>query len=737
MSTINDDKKPLKKRREKLDGVEVPLREQIPAKLAAKLEKMAIGQKVVDLWNKGDSNRSVWLDKQLEFEKDLDVDSNEDSQGPFSGSSSLHIPMPLTVLKTMHARMVQALLPVDEPLHVKSRNQASEANRQYVQDVMTYTVKDWTNEGDGVEAEADAWLWDVCGKGSGILKARWDRQYERFVDVVVEEELRPMKTINPLTGEIIETSRKVPVEKEKIRQVLCVNCPKVQRKDLEAVVMIGGKGDPQKADAVIEKYQVTASKAWTLVDQKLFVEDAVEEMIDGGKDYEHEILKAEQDAQTGIEDQNDDSKHDRYTVLEAYLNVDVDGSGIHSKVVVWVHPRSRRILRATYLRRLSPQGVVPFFKADFIRKPDQVYGVGVLEMLHSLSVEMDAMHNMRIDFGLLAAMPYGFYRPTSSIEPKTLPLEPGVLIPLDDPQRDVYFPNLGNRTATLFQEEAAIQTMVERLTGMNDLTYGAITGAQGATRTATGTRALQAESSVNLAIPLRNIRRAWRRCMRYVFTMVQEKKPVGISFAVTGEDGNNYWRTIDTSTHASLMGDFDFDISANSEDSNPQVVAQKADLSLQQAQDMLAIQLGIVSPSNYYEAKKNWFRAMGIKDYGRFITKPADYQLTLSPEEEASRVLRGIPVQVSLQGDHQGFVAYVQALLSEDEVMGQLAPQAAAALQAQVQKHMEMAQALQQMQAQSANRQQVATNTGLSGIASGPMDIGPVTGGGSGDGQAA
>ncbi len=40
------------------------------------------------------------------------------------------------------------------------------------------------------------------------------------------------------------------------------------------------------------------------------------------------------------------------------------------------------------------------------------------------------MHNMRIDFGMISVMPVGFYKANSSLDPKTITMEPGALIGL-------------------------------------------------------------------------------------------------------------------------------------------------------------------------------------------------------------------------------------------------------------------------------------------------------------------
>lgn len=715
MSIVNQDKKVLQDgRKETLETPVVPLRDQIPEKLAQRLEKKDIGTKVEELWAVGNSNRAEWLNKQRIYLKDVDEFSTATDEGPFAGSSNLHIPLSLSVLKTYHARMMEALL-LDNGVNTKARNHASIDRVPLVQDTMIYALQRWSNHGDGVEAEVDDWIWEGCGMGSAILKDAWKKEYDWYTDVEEVEEIINEETMDG-EGNPIVVPMPLRVEREVVKKELCFDGPIKRRVDHGDLVFVGGKGDIKRADAIIETHFMTASELWTLVDTGVFRKEAVRTIIDAGPDSEsgedHSFQKQDRAENSGIANIDSENKLDRYAIREAYLKIDVTDSGINSNVVVWTHPRTRALCRATYLRRVSNTGEVPYSKVDFLRRPGQDYGVGLLEMLHPLQVEMNAMHNLRVDFGMLATMPVGFYRATSSLNPETLRLEPGALIPVDNPHEDIVFPNLGNRTAFGLQEEAGIQTMVERLVNMNDLAFGVMTGAQGATRTATGARALQAESNTNLNVFLRRFRRAWSRSLRYMFSLIQERIPDGLAFRITGEDGSDYWRQV--KNREDLQGDFDFEISANSADSNPQIAIQKSATVLQEMRDPLAIQLGIVTPGNYYEAKKDHFRSIGVRNYGRYLTKPPEHVLLLSPEEEVNRVLRGYEVPVTLQGDHEGFVAYVDFIMSNDHLLAQYSPDQVFVLEAQKRRHQQMAVQMQELQAQQANQSQIQANSQLS-----------------------
>jgi hypothetical protein len=705
-----------KGRKNTLEGVEVPLRERSIQKLVSKLEDLEVGKSVVDVWNAVNVRRQEWLNRQrhmlLEYDEFFDpiYDAAQD------WSSTLHLPIAFTHAKTYHARFLAALLGVDPPFTVKSRTAANSDRAMLIQDLMRYTLSSWANENEGIEDVVDAWLWSWVTSGCGILKIRWDRKYSKYLDVVSKQVPgAPQFVMNPQTGqeEVVRPPKTIEVEEEVMKT--CFDGPMIEWVPAEDVAIDGGGGDPKKADSVIHQNYMTASQLWTLADMGVFRGDIVEQVIEGGEQLlssePANMIKLDKTdaAGTGSPDKTTDLP--RYQILEAYIKVDVDGSGITSDLIVWVHKDTGLILRATYLYRVMPTGQRPFVKIDFHKRHGEDYGVGLIELLYSLTKEIDAIHNMKIDFGLISSMPFGFYRPTTSQNTEDrMPYEPGTLLPLDNPQADVYFPNLGNRTAFGFQEEAALMQTIERLTSISDISLGII-GGQGASRTATGTRALLGESNANLDVFLRRMNRGWRRVLTYLFHLLQQKLPPGFQFRVLGDDGNTYWEQVESPRE--LEGMFDFEIEPNSANSNRTIQVEVANSILQTIANPLFIQIGIVTPLELYEALKNKFKVEGIRDFGKFIKKPEGFTRLFTPEEVANRILAGVDVRLGPEQDLGGFVEYVQYIVDNDELLGQFNEDQAVALVKKQREAQAMMEAMQAQAAQQANAQQIQTNAGL------------------------
>lgn len=713
MKAANDDRAIVENRKItfKKEIEEESLLEKSPKKLFKMLDEENYGSEVYKMWLQGNGDRNMWLTRQQAFLDEYDEFLDPINEAPAAWAADLHLPVALSIGKTFHARFYAALMGQEPICNVKARKAANEERSQVVQDLMQYTLKSWANDYTGIDAEMDSFVWNWCMRGTAFVKIGWDKKYSKIIDVVKKKVPTIQYVMNPETGEedVVEVVKEVEVEEEIIQEDC--NAPRIKDVAPEDLLVIGGRGDLDQADVVIEQMFMTASDLWTLADQSIFNTEAVKEVIQGGQDQQsgqvNNGIKQQQIEKSGETNLDREYDLDRYQILEAYIKKDVFDSGINSDIVVWVHGQSGKILRATFLHRINKKTKKrPYAKADFYIREGQTYGIGLIELTYSLCKEIDALNNMAMDFGLLSSIPFGYYRASSSMSTESLPIEPGSLIPVDNPQ-DIVFPNLGARQSFSMQHLQFLYSMIERLTGINDLNLGVI-GGQGVTRTASGVNALQSESNANLDIFLRRLNRAVRKIFNYTFAMVQEKMPDGFEFRLLGDNGKDYFRQI--KSREEISGEYDFELEPNSANSNPGVRQQVANAVLQLTGSMLDIQLGIVTPLQRYEALKNYLVSMGVRDYGRFIQKPPQQMRTFTPEELANRILAGIDTQISPEMDLQGFVAYVEQVLGDDQLLGQFNQDQAIALVKKSQEAQQMMAALEEQQAQQRNAKQMQIN---------------------------
>lgn len=694
--------------------VTASLRDQQIDKLWNILDEKNYGQKIINTWMRANSDRTEWLERQATFLQELDQFIDPIYDPALEWSSTLHLPTSLSICKAYHGRMYAALMSVDPPFVVKARKSANVDRAVMIEGLMRYALFDWMNQNEGCEDAVDRWLWDWVTKGYGILKGRWHREFTRFADIDTQQIDEVDLQTDPVSGRQVPVKRVRQVEKEVTRTIETFCGPMLEHVALEDFVIVGGEGDAQKADYVMHSTRYTATELYSLADQKIFRPEIVDAIIASGKSYpvstdQTGFIKQQQIENAGMAMLNKEHELDRYRVIEAYLKVDVDGSGIASDIIAWVHEGTKKILRATYLRRVEPTGMRPFFPIHFHLRQGTEYPVGLVELTYSLCKAIDAMHNIKVDVGLISSMPVGFYRPTaSSLKEERMPIEPGALIPVDNPQTDVFFPNLGSRTAFGMQEEAALMEQINRLTSISDLNYGLMQG-QGATRTATGTRALLGESSNNLNIFIQRMNRGWKRALKYTFALLQYRLPAGFSYRILGDNGDDYFKEIPD--RMEIAGMYDFQLESNSVNSNKQIQIEQANMIMQTTSNPMDLQLGLVTPLERYEAIAYMYKVNGITDVSRFVRKPDKIVHVFTPLELANRILSGVDVNLDPTQDLKGFIAFVQHVLEDDQLNGQFDVYHLGILMRKAKEAQNLLGAMEAAQAQNSANMQQQLNT--------------------------
>ncbi len=694
------------------DYFKAQLRDATVESLVTKCDDLNIGKKVQDMWAQHDAHISTNAERMKKLQNwDEYID---DFEMGYDGTSNIHIPLPMIVLKTFHARMYQALLAVDPPFSVRAMQEAYKDDEEMVYGLMAWTLKEWCNYNEGIEAVADRWLWNWCAYGSASLKVRWDCKYSRYMDVVDTYQQGPSTyevVIDPTTGKVeevekpsvIKSQREIPVT-EKIYEGPIIDF--VAREDL---AIIGGK-DVQMCDAIIHRAWFTGDKLQSEALRRVFDQERVDNMIDAGPHSEAGKLgmdkQSDREINSGKQTLDVNEDQDRYEILEAYLEVDVNNDGLNESIIVWVDNQSGTVLRATYTHRVLRGGKRPFANVEFIPREDHGYAMGLLELIHPISVELDMIHNIKVDIGIMAAQPIGFYRAATGLDPVKLKIKPGDLIPVDDPGSHVFFPQLGDRSGFFKDEESILLQHAERLTAINDINTATL-GRQGAARTATGVSQLVAENSANLDIFIKRMQRGWRQMLRILWQTLQQRLPNGTEFRVTGRDGRDYFKTIN---RMNIQQRIDFFIESTSVNSNRQLQLEQTMQVLAQMMNPLFLQMQITKPNGIYEALKDYFQALGRKDYARFITKPENVMRQLTAEEELARLLNGKKVPVTPEMDHEGFMELAQDVLSDENALPTYGPQNLGMVKMQIQQHKAMYEAMQAQAGQIAQAQQQGYN---------------------------
>lgn len=638
------------------------LRYRIPSKLERlfteepeKLKKL--GSYITDQIRLSDSERNEFFNRLVKYRQAWKDFVSAGLDPAFEGAHNVHVPLMYANIKAMHARIFQAVLGVQPPFSLRPRNPVPETMKEDKEQLLRWVINDYANMQQGWDSAIDDDIWNFVADGKAITKQYWLRDVRKFTDV--EEQVR-----RPI--ELDADGFPVVDEKEVEKEEVVWDCPILETVPLEDFWIIGKKSwDIDKADLIDHMQDYSKSDLIKAARLGFFYKDVVDEIIEynpaGGTETGtlNRDLKMLEDFTSGIDKSTSQAGIKTYKIHECYLRYDIDDDGIDEELVVWVEGNCRKVLRITYLERVGPGGKRPFTLKLFT--PD---GKGLGELLYGLNNEIDYIHNQRLDYGTLQNLPFFFYRAASGLNPVQLKVGPGSGIPVDDPQGDVMFPRLGGGTAYGFQEEAQVSRYAEKVS-VPEFAFGSM-AAQGATRTATGTAALVNELNANIDIHIKRYQRGFKRNLYILDLQCQDLLPLGMVIRVGGVDGKEIYKRFED--RGALRFACDFELTANSVSSNKAIERETAQMLMQMLANPIALQTGIATQGNLYNAFKNVLQKFEVQNVDAYITKPADSpDSPYTAKDEINMIIAGVKPPLVIKDRHAEKLALFDAFEKSDD----------------------------------------------------------------------
>jgi hypothetical protein len=686
------------------------MRYRIPKKLEAlfenepeKLSKLA--NKIMTQIRLSDSDRGEFINRLVQYRQSWKDFVSAGLNPAFDGSHNVHVPMAYSNIKAMHARVYQAVMDISPRFSLKPRTRIPEIQKEDKEELLNWVINDYSNMQQGWEGTVDEDIWNFTADGKAITKQYWLRDIRKFTDVE-ETVKRPIQ--------LDEDGYPVVEEKEIEKEEVLYDCPMLETVKLEDFWIIGKKNwDIDKADLIDHMQDYTKSDLVKAAKLGFFHQASVDEVLSQEPSQPPNMqtnnlniaLKQLDDFTTGINKLGSIAGIPSYKIHECYLRYDIDDDGIDEELVVWLEEKKKRILRITYLERVGPGGKRPFTIKLFT--PD---GKGLGELLYGLNNEIDYIHNQRLDYGTLQNLPFFFYRAASGLNPIQLKIGPGMGIPVDNPNEDVMFPRLNGGTSYGFQEEQQVTRYAENTSGITQFALGNLQQ-QGATRTATGTAALVNELNANIDIHIKRYQRGFKRNLYILDLQCQDLLPLGTIIRVAGMDGKDIYKQFED--REALRFAADFELSANSINSNKAIERETAQMLLQQLANPIALQTGITNQENLYNAYKNLLQKFEIKDVDAYITKPQSTpDSPYNAKDEINMIICGVKPPLVIKDRHPEKLAFYDEFEKSDEFSW--LTQDHIPLYLEVKKyHEQMAQAMQ-AQAMNPALQQGMMNLGLS-----------------------
>jgi hypothetical protein len=604
------------------------------ANLADFLPDEVLGRMASDLSSKYQDYVSSRKDWEQTYTKGLDLLGFKYDQRtePFSGASGATHPVLAEAVTQFQALAYKELLPADGPvrtqiLGMQTPDKVQQASR--VKDFMNYQIMDQMKE---YEPEFDSMLFHLPLSGSTFKKVYYDEVEGRAVSKFVPAD----DLIVPYTATSLD--------------------------DAEAIIH-----RVKISENELRKQQVAG-----------FYRD-----IEIGKpgDKESDVEKKERELEGVTKSANEDV----YTLLECHVNLDIEGfedvnqqtgepSGIKLPYIVTLEEGSREILsiKRNYEVGDPKKNKIQYFVHFKFLPGLGFYGFGLIHMIGGLSRTATAALRQLLDAGTLSNLPAGFKMRGIRIRDDAQSIQPGEFRDVDAPGgnlRDSFMMlPFKEPSQTLLSLMGVVVQAGQRFASIADMQVG-----EGNQQAAVGTTvALLERGSRTMSAIHKRIYSALKNEFQLMARVFKLYLPQQYPYDVVGGQ-----RMI-------MQSDFDDRVDILPV-ADPNIFSQTQRISLAQTE----LQLATSNPQmhNMYQAYRNMYEALGVKNIDSVLVKPQQ-PMPQDPALEHIQALGGRPFQAFPGQNHR---AHIQSHLSFMETnMARNNPMVMASLEKNIFEHISL-----------------------------------------------
>ena len=562
--------------------------------------------------------------------------------GPWPGSSHLHVPMPYWLVDAIQARLVHGIWsqnPLVQGVWQENddREKATDAaaliewnlqpKRMNAHEMWARASKIRLIHGVGVLG-----LFYVHDKYSYRVSGREKIQYNPSGTPIVDDEgyavIRPGTDV--VEGTYYRGPTLYPYEWDDI--VAPIGCMNLQPRRLknpggaqwvicrqyEDYLSMKKKsiGDDAEEQAPIYPNMFTGEK-----DHEWWMDNVPDQLrtSDGDSGSEervgqHDVIEGanRSQAHTGTTTEDEDTIPDNpeFQILVDYSVLTDPESKEDVEMVSFICKNPEVHLGSYLLSDILWTGERPLIDLHYQMISNRFYSLGVCEIAEHLSDELDTIHNMRVDVGFATNMPFYFVRSASNINANNIVLKPLKLIHVDNPNEVVAGGGRMNVTSFYHAEENLLLSIIERVMGVTDLFLGMSPTRGASARHATGFLGQQQEAEARMAQPMAQDAKSFSDMCRMIYAMEVAYGPAERSFRLEGED-SSIQKTGLTRDDLWFRGQYDFKLGANVGMFSQQFRYQKANM---------AYNIGLQNPLVTQDMGRIWeltaevYRAMGYRE---------------------------------------------------------------------------------------------------------------------------
>lgn len=359
-----------------------------------------------------------------------------------------------------------------------------------------------------------------------------------------------------------------------------------------------------------------------------------------------------------------------------------------TQVAVWVAVQARRIIRIARLEDINKNGKRSGVKLGFIEEPGRFFPMGLAEWVRHCQAELDAIHNQRLDAGLLFNVPWGLYKPAAGMSKTAQPIniQPGKLFPVADPQ-GVNLPRNNWVPSFSFAEEQLVYKYATDQAGLSEAAMGrANSKRQSASEFVGIASAIELRTEGVLESLLENIQELLFR----VLGLYQQYGPRERIFRVGGEGGVEVTKRFERDR---LQGQLTLEMAGDVAQINEQIQRQTAVDMIQLLLNQFLIQLGITGPDTIYAAVKTLCK---LQHYDVPLHKPQAPPMSDAPEVEEQQMFAGTkPIGPTIGENTHEHLAHHSMTSADSRLMESWTPEARELLAEHIRNTMQVANAQQ------------------------------------------
>jgi hypothetical protein len=373
-----------------------------------------------------------------------------------------------------------------------------------------------------------------------------------------------------------------------------------------------------------------------------------------------------------------------FTILEFHTNIDLEGfedkdmeqnpTGIKLPYIVTLDSSSREVLsiRRNYKAEDPLKNKIEYFSHFKFLPGLGFYGFGLIHMIGGLSRTATNALRQLLDAGTFSNMPAGFKQRGIRVRDEAQSIQPGEFRDVDAPGgniRDAFMPlPFKEPSATLLQLMGIVVQAGQRFAAIADMQVG-----DGNQQAAVGTTIalLERGSRVMSAIHKR-LYVALKQEFVLLAEVFKTYLPPEYPYDVVGGQRNI------------KVADFDDKIDILPV-ADPNIFSQSQRITLAQTE----LQLAMSNPGmhNMYEAYRDMYTAIGVKDVNRILPPPQPPQ-PMDPAAENIMAMTGKPFQAFKGQDHRAHITSHLNFMATN--MAKNSPPVMAALQKNIFEHISL-----------------------------------------------